>query len=146
MSVKKNSLKGINGKLLIILSLFLFLGGIVSTAGPTARNNLVEAAGPTIGGKYANICSNSYRTAWGFSQGTSGESCNEAYYLAFLGAQQACMVSLMNQSCSHANFCGPTGIPGITGVEYGPCAATHNPGEPSTYTASMYAFCNQKCG
>lgn len=132
-------------KSVVLLSVFLFFG-LLLLVGNVRESNLVQAASPGLSGKYANICSNSYKTAWGFGQGTSGESCDEAYYLAFIGAQETCMGSLVNQPCPNANFCSPTGVPGLTGLEYGPCAATHVPGEPSTYTASMYAFCNQKCG
>ncbi len=130
---------------MVVLSIFLFFG-LLLLVGNIQKSNLVEAASPGLSGKNSNICSNSYRTAWGYGEGTSGESCEEAYYLAFLGADNACKVSLMNQSCPNANFCSPTGIPSLTGLEYGPCAATHVQGEPSKYTAFMYAFCNQKCG
>lgn len=134
----------ITKKRLVMICAFLFLGFLL--IGNFNESNLVEASTSGLNGKHANLCSNSYRTAWGYSEGSSGESCDDAYYLAMVGAQQACIGSLMNQPCPYANFCSPSGIPNFTGLEYGPCAATYLQGEPPKYTATMYAFCNQKCG
>lgn len=125
----------------IVLSVLFLVGLILIGSMAYALPGQSAGAKPPV-----NICAYAYKHAQSQATSQSNVSCADAWSTAASIATFTCSGALASTSCPFAGFCSPTGQGYPEGYLYGPCAITVNPGEPSIYTATTYAFCGQKCG